>query len=206
MLPTAVMPLQHQLSRHTRRIEVDVREQAVPHADEQRGLGSSEKMLVHAGGDHRLMGACAGERFRLHAHPDPALAVAEGRGAFRQLILHPDHFVPAVWCDGAEPGQIHRLVQNGFQAVEVPGRTPIRGHGQQQRLWRRVVRLIVMEGHAGRFAGAGHRLHPFVDQEPAEGLVEAERLCRRHLCHQRERPRGNGWSGACGRATQRSCA
>src|SRR5690606_5039273 len=83
MLPTAVMPLQHDLSRHPRRVEIDVREEPVSHADEQRGFGASEIMLVHPGGDHRLMGACPGERFRFHANPGPGLAVPQWCAAFR---------------------------------------------------------------------------------------------------------------------------
>jgi hypothetical protein len=175
-----------------------MREQPVSDTHQQLGFGAAEIMLVHACGEDRAMGSFSRQGFRVRADPCPGFPLAEGSCAFRQAILHPDRFRAAARRDGAQTDELHCLLQDRLQAVQVPGRSLIGGDGEEHRLRRRAVRLIEVKGHAGRFAPARDGFHPVVDQQSRERLIESQRLRGRDLRDEREASPGNRLIGRAG--------
>ncbi len=175
-----------------------MREQSVPHAHQQLGLGAPEIVLVHACGEDRAMGTRSRQGFRMRADPCPGFTVAEGGCAFRQAVFHPQGFRAAARRDGAQTNELHRFVQDRLQAAQIPQGPLVSGHGEEQGLRRRAVGLIVMEGDAGGFTTAWDGFYPVVDQQPRERLIESQRLRGRDLRDEREAPPGNRVIGRAG--------
>ena len=96
MFPTAVVPLQHDLSGRIARIQIHVGKQRVARQNLQRVRGVVEVVPMNAGNDGRLMCRRARIGRGTVAHPIPRFtapriaAIGAGYSAGRQCVLHPD--------------------------------------------------------------------------------------------------------------------
>ena len=148
---------------------------------------------MHAGDDRRLVSGLSGQRTWIAAHPRPALPVAARCRARGDVVADPDGFGADVRRRRTNAGEIPRLAQDSCETVEIPDAPLIRRNRQQHRLRRGAVGLIVMKCQAGRLPPARHDLHPLVDQQAGQRLVEPER--RRTACTRRATAARRGSSG-----------
>ena len=84
-------------------------------------------------------------------------------------------FVQRIGVNGANSGQIERFQQHLLQRPDRPWRFDLRRHGDQNRLRRGGVGLIVLQRDAGGLGRARHDFYPFVDQQPGQRLAHVNR-------------------------------
>src|SRR5581483_11972930 len=91
VFPGAVVPLEHDLARRVGRIQINVGIELVAGVDVELSAGPVEVMLVHSGGNRRLMGELAGERSRVAADPVPGITASSAENsARRSCVFQPD--------------------------------------------------------------------------------------------------------------------
>ena len=91
MLPSSIVPLQHDLAGQVARIDVHVSDQLITRIDRQRRGRIVEVMLMLAANNAGLVGQRAGERRWISADPIPRLISCYSCPG-RRRVLHPHRF------------------------------------------------------------------------------------------------------------------
>src|SRR5262249_38118090 len=91
MLPTPIVPLQHDFTRQVGRVEIDISIELVSAVDLQGRRRPGEVMLMLPRGDVGLTAGAPRIRTRTGCYPGPAIAtISIAGGAVGQAILDPD--------------------------------------------------------------------------------------------------------------------